>query len=85
MHAELPILSGFALMATDVLSSMGTLRTGNNVSINLEVDSVEEAGRLYGALSAGDEHASGMSREFFGYWGSCQDRFGVRWIVIAGR
>ena len=84
MHAELPILNGFVLMATDMISAMGSLRTGNNVSINLEVDTIEEADRLYAALSQGDDHGSGMSQEFFGYWGSCEDRFGVRWIVIAG-
>ncbi len=84
MHAELPILNGFVLMATDIISAMGSLRTGNNVSINLEVDTVEEADRLYAALSQGDDRGSGMTQQFFGYWGSCEDRFGVRWIVIAG-
>jgi PhnB protein len=84
MHAELPILNGFVLMATDVIASMGALRPGNNVSINLEVDTTEEADRLYDALSVGDATAPGMRQEFFGYWGSCQDRFGVRWIVITG-
>ncbi|MFI5035491.1 MAG: VOC family protein [Acidimicrobiales bacterium] len=84
MHAELPILNGFVLMATDLISSMGSVRPGNNVSINLEVDTKEEADRLYDALSVGDPDVPGMRQEFFGYWGSCQDRFGVRWIVITG-
>jgi len=84
MHAELEILNGFVIMASDVIASMGSLRTGNNVSINLEVDTREEADRLYDALSIGDDSAPGLRQEFFGYWGSCQDRFGVRWIVITG-
>ena len=84
MHAELPILNGFVLMATDMISAMGSLRTGNNVSINLEVDTIEEADRLYAALSQGDDRGSGMTQQFFGYWGSCEDRFGVRWIVHRG-
>ena len=84
MHAELPILNGFVLMASDMIASMGPVRDGNGVSINLEVDTKEEADRLYGALSVGDTTAPGMRQEFFGYWGPCQDRFGVRWIVITG-
>lgn len=83
LHAELPIMDGFVLMATDLVESWGmSLRTGNNVSINLEVESIEEADRFYNALAVGDESAPGMSHAFFGYWGSCQDRFGVRWMVV---
>jgi PhnB protein len=82
MHAELPILAGHVLMATDILGSMGhQLRMGNNVTINLEPDSRAETDRLYAALSDGGSDASGMQDMFWGsYWGTCQDRFGVRWM-----
>src|SRR5947209_8318446 len=44
MHAELPILAGHVLMATDIVSSMGQeLRIGNNTTINVEPDTREEA------------------------------------------
>ena len=47
MHVELPILAGHVLMGTDMLRSMGhELKVGNNVTINLELDSREEAERL---------------------------------------
>ncbi len=54
MHAELPITGGHVLMATDMLRSMGQhTRIGNNTTLCLDVDSRDEADRLYGALSEG--------------------------------
>src|SRR5271165_2125304 len=44
MHAELPIIAGHVLMATDMLRSMGhETRIGNNMTICLDVDSREDA------------------------------------------
>ncbi len=85
MHAELPILAGHVLMATDMLESLGhRVRVGNNVTINLELDSREEADRLYAALSDGSSEGSGMQDVPWGYWGSCLDRFGIRWMFNYG-
>ncbi len=54
MHAELPILAGHVLMATDMLESQGhTLRTGNNMTINLELEDRAETERLFSKLSDG--------------------------------
>jgi len=54
MHVELPILAGHVIMATDMLSSMNhELRVGNNTTINLEPDTLEETQRLFAALSEG--------------------------------
>ena len=82
MHVELPILDGTMLMGTDVLESMGhTLRTGNNVTINLEPDTLAETQRLFDALSAGGTDVAPLSPMFWGaHWGSCCDRYGVRWM-----
>jgi PhnB protein len=81
MHAELSILDGHVLMATDMLRSMGhERRIGNNVTINLEPDTRTETQRLYGLLSEGASDASGLQDMPFGYWGTCLDRFGVRWM-----
>jgi PhnB protein len=83
MHAELPITGGHLLMATDMLSSMGQeTRIGNNTTICLEVDSREEADRLYGALSEGGSDASPMADMPWGaYWGVVLDRYGIRWMI----
>jgi PhnB protein len=81
MHVALPILGGTVIMGTDMLESMGhKLVVGNNTTINLETDSKEEADRLYAALSEGGSDAAPMRQEFWGYWGCCLDRFGIRWM-----
>lgn len=81
MHVALPILGGTKLMATDTLESMGhKLIEGNNVTINLEPDSREETDRLFNALSDGGSEIAPMRDEFWGYWGCCKDKFGIRWM-----
>lgn len=82
MHVELPILAGHLLMATDVIESMGQqLVVGNNTTINLAPDTRAETERLYGLLSEGGTDAAPLEDMFWGaYWGTCLDRFGVRWM-----
>ena len=81
MHVALPILGGTVIMGTDMLESMGQkLIAGNNVTIDLEPDSREETDQLFKALSDGGSDIAPMKDEFWGYWGCCQDKFGVRWM-----
>jgi PhnB protein len=81
MHVALPILGGTQLMATDMLESMGQkLVEGNNVTISLNPDAKEEADRLYNGLSEGGTDTVAPHDEFWGYWGTCKDRFGIRWM-----
>jgi PhnB protein len=82
MHVELPVLGGTVLMGSDMLESMGhELRAGNNITINLEPDDLEETTRLFTAHSEGGTDISGLDKMFWGaYWGTCCDRFGVRWM-----
>ena len=83
MHAELPILAGHVLMATDMLKSMGhETRIGNNTTLCLDVDSKDEADRLYAALSEGGSEGSPMADMPWGaYWGVTLDRYGIRWMI----
>jgi len=83
LHAELPIIGGHLLMATDMLGSMGQqTRIGNNTTLCLDVDSREEADRLYDALSDGGSEASPMADMPWGaYWGVTLDRYGIRWMI----
>lgn len=81
MHVALPIIGGTELMGTDMLESMGhKLVIGNNTTISLQLDSKEEADKLYTALAEGGSDKAPMRDEFWGYWGCCLDQFGVRWM-----
>jgi len=82
MHVALPILGGHILMATDMLESMQhELKVGNNVTVNLEPDTLEETQRLYAALSEGASECMPLAQMFWGAtWGTCLDCFGVRWM-----
>jgi PhnB protein len=82
MHAELPILGGHVIMATDLVESMGhELKIGNNTTINLEPDTREEVQRLFDNLSEGASDVSPLADMFWGAtWGTCLDRYGVRWM-----
>jgi len=81
MHVALPILGGTQIMATDMLESMGhKLVEGNNVTISLNPDTKEEADRLYKELCQGGTDGVAPHDEFWGYWGTCKDKFGIRWM-----
>lgn len=82
MHVGLPILGGHVLMGTDAPESMGfKVNFGNNVYINLEPDTRAETDRLFATLSAGGKVEMQPQDMFWGdYFGSCVDKFGVRWM-----
>ena len=83
MHIALPIGKDNILMATDVLDFMGkTLNVGNNIYINLEADSSEEADRLFNGLSNGGKVEMPLQKTGWAEkYGSCIDKFGVQWMV----
>ncbi len=83
MNVQLPILDGHVLMGTDMLQSMGhELKVGNNFSISLDADTRAEADHIYDLLSVNTQSGSGMSEMPWGaYWGSCEDQFGIRWMI----
>lgn len=81
MHVALPIVGGTELMGTDMLESMGQKRIiGNNTTISLQLDDKNEADRLFAYLSEGGTDKADMRDEFWGYWGCCLDKFGIRWM-----
>ena len=83
VHVELEITGGFILMGTDAPPEMGfTVQQGNNVNINLEPDSREEADRLFQALSDGGKVLQPLQEMFWGaYYGHVQDKYGIYWMV----
>jgi PhnB protein len=82
MHVTLPILGGHKLMGTDAPESLGfNVNFGNNVYINLEVDTRRETKLLFDALSKGGKVEQELQDMFWGdYYGSCIDKFGVQWM-----
>ena len=83
MHIVVPILAGHVLMGTDMLESAGhAVRIGNNTTINLEPDTRAEADRIYALLSLDSTESSGglADMPWGAYWGTCLDRFGIRWM-----
>lgn len=82
MHVALPIIGGHKLMGSDTPESMGfKVDMGNNVCINLEVDTREETRRLFDALAAGGKVEQVLQDMFWGdYYGIVSDKFGVKWM-----
>jgi PhnB protein len=82
MHCALPILGGHVIMGSDAPESMGfKLTQGSNVYLNLEPDTRAETNRLFAALSEDGKIEQELQDMFWGdYYGSCQDKFGVRWM-----
>jgi PhnB protein len=83
VHVELEITGGLILMGTDAPKEMGfSVIQGNNVNVNLEPDTREEADRLFKALSEGGRVLQPLQEMFWGaYYGHLQDRFGIYWMV----
>ena len=84
MNIQLPITNGHILMATDMIESMGhKLKVGNNVTISLDLDSKEEAEKIYSALLTNSPDNSGPLAQmpWGAMWGSCEDQYGTRWMV----
>jgi len=82
IHAELTILGGHVLMATDSPETMGfKLETGNNMHINLEPETKEETKRLFDALSKDGHVTMPLQDMFWGaYFGTCTDKYGINWM-----
>ena len=82
MHVELPIMGEFVLMGTDApIELCFKVTFGNNMYINLHIDTKEETKRLFDALTVGGVVEQDLQVIFWGaYYGSCEDKFGVKWM-----
>ena len=84
MHISLPIGSS-VLMGSDSTSTFGPGPVmGTNFSISYEAESRENADHTLARLSEGGRVTMPMGDQFWGdYFGSCVDKFGIAWQVIA--
>jgi len=83
MHAA------FKIGDTTILASDGRCTGSPNfqgISLSLHAKNEAEANRLFGALADGGEVQMPLAKTFFSPgFGMVADRFGVNWMVIAGR
>ncbi len=82
MHVSLPIGSS-TLMGSDSCSAFGPPpQSGNNFSISISSSSRGETDDLFAKLSRDGEVEMPPQDMFWGaYFGSCTDKFGIRWQI----
>jgi len=69
------------LMGSDAPKSMPS-KMGENVFLALEVDSKEQADKIFMGLSEGGKVNMGLADTFWGaYYGMLRDKFGIGWMV----
>ena len=79
MHAQLVRNGAPILMAAD--SPHGPLRAGNNFSVSIDCESVEEIGRIFTALGKNGEVSQPLMDAPWGArFGMLTDQFGVQWM-----
>lgn len=80
MNVQLPITGGHLLVGNDAPAWMGTVIHGNAVDICVELDTRDEAERIFAALAEGGtvEYAPTETGEYFG---GVVDKFGTQWMV----
>lgn len=83
MHVSLGISKETFLMGSDTGGEWApNYVQGNNFSISLTVDSIEEADRLFNGLSNAGMVKMPMNKTFWGdYFGMFTDKFGVNWMI----
>lgn len=82
MHISLKINDRMALFGSDTGGEWAPgFNVGTNVSVSLDIDTREEADRLFSELSKGGQITMPMSDTFWNsYFGMCTDEFGVQWM-----
>ncbi len=83
MHISLKIAPNTILMGSDTPDWWGSKTNfGNNLYLSLQVDSREEADKLFIGLSEGGKVNMPMADQFWGdYFGDFVDQYGVCWMI----
>ncbi|MHB1483486.1 MAG: SRPBCC domain-containing protein [Saccharofermentanales bacterium] len=83
MHMSLLLKNGDILMASDIVPSSGQkLTLGNEVYTFVDVDSKEEADRIFNGLSAGGFIEIPLEVQPWGdYYGSFKDKYNIWWMI----
>lgn len=79
MHAALTIGDGLLMGSDDPTADNVTV---SGIQVNLGIDGVDEATRVFDALAEGGEvHAPLAPTSFAAAFGMCTDRFGTPWLL----
>ena len=83
MHVSLPISKETVLMGSDQGGSWAPdLKPGNNFSISVNTEDVEEGRRIFNALADGGHITMPFEKTFWqAYFGMTTDKFGINWMV----
>lgn len=83
MHMSLPISEETIIMGSDNLDVWGgDYKLGNNFSLSVSPETIDEADAIFTALSADGEVKMAMEITFWGsYFGMLVDKFGINWII----
>jgi len=83
MHVSMSIGDSYLMGSDCMTDSPGyTFSKGNNFSVSVNTESVEEADRIFNGLSAGGQVTMPMNKTFWGaYFGMLTDKFGIQWMV----
>ena len=84
MHVGLPISKETILLGSDISEIMGSpkLEVGNNFSICINIESEEEAHRIFDALSADGIITMPLEETFWSpLFGMLIDKFGINWMI----
>jgi PhnB protein len=83
MHIYLKIKEDIFLMGSDSLEPMGhEVSVGNNVYLNFNMESEDEAKRIFNELSQGGTVQMNIQKTFWGaYFGMVKDKYGMNWMI----
>ena len=83
MHISLPISKETMLMGSDSGGEWsGPVTQGDNYTLSVNTDDVDEAKRIFSALAVGGEITMPMEKTFWESWfGMLTDKFGIHWMV----
>ena len=83
MHVSLPISKETILMGSDTGGDWAPkLIEGNNFSISVSTENMEETDRIFNALAEGGKITMPLEKTFWNaYFGSLTDKFGINWMV----
>ena len=82
MHISYPISKETILMGSDANPMMGSVNTGQNLSLTISADTREEADKIFKALSSGGKITLPISDMFWGaYFGMLIDKYDFIWMI----